>query len=82
MNSSSLSVKEGKDSAATELIPTKENCLSSESSLPKIHNPVEESIDKESLINSQTDNTEPTLSKDKTNKLDSNLQPLILLIFL
>ena len=71
INSSSLSVEEGKDSAATELIPTKENPLTSESSLAKIHNPVEESIEKESLINFQTDNTEHILSEVQTNKLDS-----------
>ena len=46
INSSKLSLQEGKDSTATELIPTKENCPSSALSLPKIHNPVEESIDK------------------------------------
>ena len=34
-------------------------------------NPVEESIEKESLINSQTDNAEHTLSEVQTNKLDS-----------
>ena len=54
INPSSLSVEEGKYSAATELIPTKENSPSSESSLVKIHNPVEESIEKVPLINSQT----------------------------
>ena len=43
INSFNLSVEEEKDSAATELIPTKENSPSSESSLAKIHNPVEES---------------------------------------
>ena len=46
INSDNTSVEEGKDSAATELIPTKENCPSSESSLAKIYNPVEESIEK------------------------------------
>ena len=35
INSSSLSVEEGKDSTATELIPTKENPPTSESSLAK-----------------------------------------------
>ena len=71
INSSNLSVEKGKDSAATDLIPLKETSPSSETSLAKIHNPVEESIEKESLINSKTDNTEPTLSEVQTNKLES-----------
>ena len=58
-----LSVEKGKDSAATELIPPKQTSPSSESSVAEIHNPVEESIEKESLTESKTDNTEPTLSK-------------------
>ena len=53
------------------MIPPKETSPSSNSSLAKIHDPVDESIEKESLINSQTDNTEPTVSKVKTNKLKS-----------
>ena len=55
---------------AAELIPSNETSPSSESSIAKLHNPVEESIEKESLINSQTDNTEHTLSEVRTNKLD------------
>ena len=52
------------------MIPPKETYPYLKSSLAKIHNPVEESIEKESLINSQTDNTKPTLSKVKKNKLE------------
>ena len=46
INSSNISVEKGKDFAATELMPTKENPPTSESSLAKIHNPVQESIEK------------------------------------
>ena len=66
-----LSVEKAKDSAGAELIPPKDTSPSSETSLAKIHDPVEESIEKESLTNSQTDNTEPTASEDSTNILES-----------
>ena len=55
-DSTLLSVEKGNDSAATELISPKETFPSSESSLAKIYDPVEKSNEKESLINSQTDN--------------------------
>ena len=61
-NSANLSLEKEKDSAGTELIPPKETSPSSESSLTKIHDPVEESIEKKSSTNYQTDNTEPSVS--------------------
>ena len=69
------------------MIKPKEASLSSESSLAKIHDPVEESTEKESLIKSIIDNTEPTLSEVQTNILESEKinvpsTEMILLMFL
>ena len=58
-----LAVEKEKDSAATKLMPPKETSPTSELSLAKIHDPVDESIEKEPLIKSNTDNTEPTVSE-------------------
>ena len=69
--SANFFVQKAQDSAGAELIPSKDTSPSSETSLAKIHDPVEESIEKESLTNSQTDNTEPTASEDPTTILES-----------
>ena len=52
------------------MIPPKETSPSSESSLAKTNDPVEDTIEKELLINAQADNTDPTVSDVQTNMLE------------
>ena len=78
INSTLLSVVKAKDSDGsskdteeTSLIAPKVTSPSVETSLAKNHDKNKTAIENESLINSQTDNTEHILSKVQTNTLDS-----------